>query len=95
MLDLIIRGGQVVTPQGVAELDVAVQGERIVALGWPGTLAADAGRVIDARGKIVVPGGIEPHAHISIPVPEQWAGRPGRHDPAARRRPAARRPLAG
>lgn len=76
MLDLVIKGGQVVTPQGAAVLDVGVQGEKIVALGWPGTLAADAGRVIDARGKIVVPGGIEPHAHISIPVPEAWAGRP-------------------
>jgi dihydropyrimidinase len=76
MLDLVIKGGQVVTPQGVAALDVGVQGEKIVALGWPGTLAADAGRVVDARGKIVVPGGIEPHAHISIPVPELWTGRP-------------------
>ena len=76
MLDLVIKGGQVVTPQGAAVLDVGVQGEKIVALGWPGTLAADTGRVIDARGKIVVPGGIEPHAHISIPVPEAWAGRP-------------------
>lgn len=75
MLDLVIKGGQVVTPQGAAVLDVGVQGEKIVALGWPGTLAADAGRVIDAGGKIVVPGGIEPHAHISIPVPEAWAGR--------------------
>jgi dihydropyrimidinase len=76
MLDLVIKGGQVVTPQGVGALDVGVQGEKIVALGWPGTLAADAGRIVDASGKIVVPGGIEPHAHISIPVPEIWAGRP-------------------
>ncbi|MGH7418884.1 MAG: dihydroorotase, partial [Candidatus Rokuibacteriota bacterium] len=76
MLDLVIKGGQVVTPSGVAALDVGVQEEKIVALGWPGTLAADAGRVVDARGKIVVPGGIEPHAHISIPVPELWTGRP-------------------
>src|SRR5436190_1302034 len=76
MLDLVIKGGQVVMPHGVAALDVGVQGEKVVALGWPGTLAADAGHVVDAHGKIVVPGGIEPHAHISIPVPEQWTGRP-------------------
>src|SRR5215510_5327843 len=76
MLDLIIRGGQVVTPQAVGEMDVGVQGEKIVAVGWPGTLAAGAGREIDARGKIVIPGGIEPHAHIGIPVPEHWAGIP-------------------
>jgi dihydropyrimidinase len=76
MLDLVVKGGQVVTPQGIGTLDIGVQDGTIVALGWPGTLAADAGRVIDARGMIVVPGGIEPHAHISIPVPEQWAGHP-------------------
>src|SRR5215470_6292898 len=69
------HGGQVVTPQGVAEMDVGVQGEKIAALGWPGTLSG-GGRTIDARGKIVVPGGIEPHAHINIPVPERWAGKP-------------------
>src|ERR671931_680832 len=76
MLDLVIKGGQVVMPHGVAGLDIGVQGEKIVALGAPGTLTGDAGRVVDAVGKIVVPGGIEPHAHISIPVPEQWSGKP-------------------
>jgi dihydropyrimidinase len=76
MLDLLIRGGLVVTPEDVGERDVGVQGGRIAAVAWPGTLPAEAGRVIDARGKIVLPGGIEPHAHIAIPVPERWAGRP-------------------
>jgi dihydropyrimidinase len=76
MLDLLIRGGLVVTPEEVGERDVGVQDGRIVAVTWPGTLPAEAGRVIDARGRIVLPGGIEPHAHIAIPVPERWAGRP-------------------
>jgi dihydropyrimidinase len=74
MLDLVIRGGQVVTPQSVGEMDIGIQGEKIVAVGWPGTLSAETGRVIDARGKIVIPGGIEPHAHIGIPVPPEWTG---------------------
>ena len=68
MLDLIIRGGQVVTPMGVGEWDVAVQGERIAAVAAPGALGDEAGRIVDATGKIVVPGGIEPHAHISAPI---------------------------
>lgn len=74
MLDLIIRGGQVVTPQVVADMDIGIQGEKIAAFGQPGTLAADSARVIDAQGKIVIPGGIEPHAHIGIPVPPEWTG---------------------
>ena len=68
MLDLIVRGGQVVTPMGVGEWDVAVQGEKIVAVAAPGALTDEVGRVVDATGKIVVPGGIEPHAHISAPI---------------------------
>jgi dihydropyrimidinase len=72
MVDLIIRGGQVVTPWGVGGWDVAVQGEKIVAITEQGTLpSGDVGRIIDATGKIVIPGGIEPHAHIAAPIAGQ------------------------
>ena len=73
MIDLVIRGGQVVTPWGVGGWDVAVEGEKIVAVAQEGALPGDVGRVIDATGKIVVPGGIEPHAHVSAPI----FGKPG------------------
>jgi len=64
MLDLIVRSDRVVTPQGVGAYDVAVQGERIVALAAPGTLAPGPNtRLIDATGSIVMPGGIDPHVH--------------------------------
>jgi dihydropyrimidinase len=43
---------------------VGVQGERIAVIGAPGSLPAE-GRVIDATGKIVVPGGVEPHTHLA------------------------------
>src|SRR5881628_3786140 len=66
MLDLVIRGGRVVTPSGVGDWDLGVQGERIAALGAPGTL--EAARVIDATGKVVVPGGIDPHTHLAHPI---------------------------
>ena len=68
MLDLIIRNGDVVTPQGVARCDVAVDGETIAAVTAPGTLAdTAAARIIDAAGKIVIPGGIDPHVHMRHP----------------------------
>lgn len=66
MLDIIIRGGDVVTPQGVIKGDVAVKGETIAAITAPGLLN-DAGRVIDAIGKIVMPGGVDPHVHMQHP----------------------------
>jgi len=42
-----------------------VEGERISAIAAPGTLPAGSARVIDATGKIVTPGGVEPHAHLA------------------------------
>ena len=47
---------------------MAVEGEKIVAVAEQGALTGDVGKIIDATGKIVVPGGIEPHAHIAAPV---------------------------
>ena len=65
MLDLIIRGGDVVTPHGVVQGDVAVAGETIAAIAAAGALSAEsATRVIDATGHIVMPGGIDPHVHL-------------------------------
>jgi dihydropyrimidinase len=67
MYDLLVRGGTVVTPAGVHELDVAVRGERIAALGEPGSFS-EAARTIEARGLLVLPGGVDPHCHYSILV---------------------------
>ncbi|PKB63498.1 MAG: hypothetical protein BZY80_06960 [SAR202 cluster bacterium Io17-Chloro-G2] len=68
MLDLIIRGGQVVTSWGVGDWDVGIQGDKIVSVAAANSITEEAGRIIDATGKIVAPGGIEPHAHIAAPI---------------------------
>jgi dihydropyrimidinase len=59
--DLVVRGGTVVTAVGRAVADVAVVGEHIVAIGedLPTGL-----KEIDARGRYVLPGGVDTHAHI-------------------------------
>ena len=65
MLDLIICGGDVVTPQGVVQGDVAVAGETIAAIAAAGVLSAESAiRVVDATDHIVIPGGIDPHVHL-------------------------------
>ncbi|MBI1848104.1 MAG: amidohydrolase family protein [Candidatus Rokubacteria bacterium] len=74
MLDLVIRNGQVVTPEGAGAWDIGIEGERIAAVALPGTLPAEAAKVIDAAGKLVVPGGIDPHTHLAHSImshPEQ------------------------
>ena len=68
MLDMLIKGGQVVTPSGVGNWDLGVQGEQIVAVALPGVLSEEGATVIDAAGKIVVPGGVEAHAHAAANV---------------------------
>jgi dihydropyrimidinase len=73
MADLLVRGGLVVTPEGAAERDVVVEGETIAAVVEPGAVDAGRARVLDAAGKIVVPGGVEPHAHIFEPMYRGWS----------------------
>ena len=68
MLDLVIRSGQVVTPQGAGPWEIGIRGELIVSVSLPGTLPTDSARVIDAAGMIVVPGGIDPHTHLAHPI---------------------------
>ena len=68
MLDMIIKGARVVTPSGVCEWDIGISGEKIAAVGLPGLLPEENSTIIDAAGKIVVPGGIETHAHAAANV---------------------------
>ena len=77
MLDLIIKGGQVVTTHGVEQLEIGVKDGEVVVLAHPGVITAQACLTIDAVGMIVTPGGIEPHAHILFPVPRRWTGQGG------------------
>lgn len=63
--DLLVRGGHVVDPaQGLSAVrDVAIAGGRIVRVA-ESIPEASAGRVIDARGKIVTPGLVDIHVHV-------------------------------
>jgi dihydropyrimidinase len=66
VVELAVVDGTVVTQEGAREVDVGVAGERIVALAEPGSLAEGAGRVVDARGMLVLPGGVDPHVHYDL-----------------------------
>src|SRR5437868_9051953 len=71
MVDVIIRGGTVVTPEGMTKADVAIDDGRISALepGLPG-----ASKEIDARGLFVLPGLIDVHVHFNEPGHTEWEG---------------------
>ncbi len=59
--DLVIRNGTVATATDVFRADVAVRGGKIAAVG---SGLGPARSEIDARGKLVLPGGVDTHAHI-------------------------------
>lgn len=62
--DCVVRNGTVVTASDTFRADVGITGGRIVALG---TDIASGAREIDATDRLVMPGGIDSHVHISQP----------------------------
>lgn len=63
----LIRGGRVVTAAEDYVADVLVEGERIAAVGVDLDADADAGHVIDAAGRYLLPGGVDTHTHLASP----------------------------
>ena len=72
-MTILIKNGSVVSSTGVIQADVLIDGETIVAVIAPGdtslgaNLEASADKVFDARGKYVIPGGVDVHTHMELP----------------------------
>jgi allantoinase len=66
MVDLLIKDGSLVTPQGTVRADLAVDSGRIVALG-DRRCFPKAAATIDARGLTVLPGLVDDHVHFREP----------------------------
>ena len=64
-MSVLIKGGTVVTSTGRYVADVYTQGDKIKSIGNGLDVVAD--ETIDAKGKYVLPGAIDPHTHISMP----------------------------
>lgn len=71
MADQVVRGGTVVTPDGLLQADIAIFGDRIeaVAPNLPGAVTE-----IDARGLVIFPGLIDVHLHFNEPGRTDWEG---------------------
>lgn len=64
-MDLLIKNGTVVTASETVKADVAVSDGKIVAIG--ADLPVDGAKVVDAAGKLVLPGAIDVHTHLAMP----------------------------
>ncbi len=72
MVDLVIREGKIVTPRNITSPSwIAVDGGKIVALGSNGG-EPEAKKTINASGKYVLPGIVDPENHPIPPLEEVW-----------------------
>ena len=64
-MDLIIKNGTIVSPTATFKADVCVDNGKIVAI--TADAGTDADKVVDAGGKMVLPGAIDAHTHLAMP----------------------------
>jgi len=62
----IIKSGTLITASDIFTADVLIEGEQIIQIGQ--NLNDEAAKIIDARGKYVMPGGIDAHTHFDLPM---------------------------
>src|ERR1700743_728789 len=66
-IDLRISGGEVVLPSGRRHADVLVDDGKIAGIVSAGLEVSDVGHTVDASGKLVLPGMVDPHVHTREP----------------------------
>lgn len=64
-MSVLIKNGRIITADADYIADIFIEGETISTIGK--NLSVKADTVIDAAGKLVMPGGIDPHVHLDMP----------------------------
>lgn len=62
----LIKNGTLITASETFEADILIEGEKIARIGLD--LEPGAANVVDASGKFVTPGGVDPHTHFDLPM---------------------------
>lgn len=63
---ILIKNGTLITASETFEADVLIEGETIKQIGK--NLGHPNAEIIDATGKLIMPGGIDPHVHLDLPM---------------------------
>ena len=71
-MGLLIKGGEIVTAEARSRGDIFIEDETVSAIG-PGLSVPPGTEIIDATGKLVFPGFIDPHVHIHLPFMATFA----------------------
>lgn len=70
-MSILIRNGRIVTASEDYVADIYIEGETVHSIGKK--LQVQADQTIDASGKVVLPGGIDPHVHLQMPFMGTWS----------------------
>lgn len=70
-MSILIRNGRIVTASEDYVADIYIEGETVHSIGK--NLPMQADQIIDAGGKVVLPGGIDPHVHLQMPFMGTWS----------------------
>ncbi|MCC6956694.1 MAG: dihydropyrimidinase [Anaerolineales bacterium] len=62
----VIKSGTLVTAGDTFQADILIEGETIAEIG--ASIQSPGAQVIDASGKLVLPGGVDPHTHFDLPM---------------------------
>ncbi len=66
MLTTLVKGGTLITATGTMVADILIENEKISQIGT--NLQSTNEDVIDATGKLIMPGGVDPHTHFDLPM---------------------------
>jgi len=62
----LIKNGTLITASDTFDADILIEGETIARIGRD--LDANPDQVVDATGKLIMPGGVDPHVHLDLPM---------------------------
>ena len=65
-MSVLIKNGRIVTAGDDFHADIYIEDEKISMIGKD--LNVEAAKVIDAKDRLVIPGGIDPHTHFDMPL---------------------------
>ena len=65
-MSLLIHSGTLITAAETLQADILIEGEQITQIGVG--LRAPEAESIDATGKLIMPGGVDPHTHFNLPM---------------------------
>ena len=65
-MNTLIKNGTLITASETFQADILIEDEKITRIGL--NLEADSVQVVDAMGKLILPGGVDPHVHLDLPM---------------------------